>query len=88
MPWEISKAFDNSAAIGKFISKSGEEIQNVNFISILMANSAESNTEEMIYSVDKIIHILAVLYSKIGILYIQALLLVRPVAIDDHLRDI
>jgi len=32
LPWEISKSFDNSAAIGEFISKSElGDIQNVNF---------------------------------------------------------
>lgn len=58
LPWEISKAFDNSAAVGKFIAKSSltENINNINFV--LSKNNEtvqSSNTKEMIHPIDKII---------------------------------
>ncbi|MBK5722611.1 fumarylacetoacetate hydrolase family protein [Dysgonomonas sp. Marseille-P4677] len=57
-PWEISKAFDNSAAIGAFVSKEKyqKDIQNLNFSLKKNAEIVQSgNTSEMIHSVDKII---------------------------------
>lgn len=58
LPWEISKAFDNSAAIGSFISKDKLEksIDNLNFeLSINEKVVQIGHTTEMIHSVDKII---------------------------------
>ena len=58
LPWEISKAFDNSAAVGQFIEKTalGKELDNINFS--LQKNGQlvqAANTSEMIHSIDKII---------------------------------
>lgn len=57
-PWEIAKAFDNSAALGRFISK-GTMAKGMSDISFeLLKNSLavqQGNTSEMIYPVDKII---------------------------------
>lgn len=58
LPWEISKAFDNSAAIGSFAAKDkyGKSLDNLDFqleIDEILVQSA--NTSEMIHSVDKII---------------------------------
>ena len=90
LPWEISKSFDNSAAIGKFISKSEiEEIQNVNFhLDINGKTVQQGNTEEMIYSVDKIIsYISSFCTVKIGdLIYTGTPSGIGPVAIDDHLQ--
>lgn len=58
LPWEISKAFDNSAAIGSFIPKDKLEksIDNLNFeLSINEKVVQTGHTTEMIHSVDKII---------------------------------
>lgn len=58
LPWEISKAFDNSAAVGNFVSKDkyGKAIQNLNFeLDIDNATVQSGNTADMIHSVDKII---------------------------------
>ncbi len=58
LPWEISKAFDNSAAIGSFISKDKLEksIDNLNFeLSINEKVVQIGHTTEMIHSVGKII---------------------------------
>lgn len=58
LPWEISKAFDNSAAVGTFISKDsiGKEIDNIDFSLRIDDKIVQSaNTKEMIHSVDKLI---------------------------------
>ncbi|WP_029904447.1 fumarylacetoacetate hydrolase family protein [Prevotella sp. 10(H)] len=57
-PWEISKAFDNSAATGIFVPKDkyGKDIQSLDFQ--LKKNDFQvqsANTSEMLHSVDKII---------------------------------
>jgi len=58
LPWEISKAFDNSAVIGKFIPKAstGKDMNNISF-ELLKNNKIvqSANTNEMIHSLDKII---------------------------------
>ncbi len=58
LPWEISKAFDNSAAIGEFVSKDkyGKDIDNIDFQLVIGENIVQSgNTSQMIHSIDKII---------------------------------
>ncbi|MDU1891477.1 MAG: fumarylacetoacetate hydrolase family protein [Dysgonomonas sp.] len=58
LPWEISKAFDNSAATGTFLHKDDfrKDIQNLNFSLDIDGNTVQSgNTADMIHSVDKII---------------------------------
>ncbi|MDR1120822.1 MAG: fumarylacetoacetate hydrolase family protein [Dysgonamonadaceae bacterium] len=56
-PWEISKAFDNSAVIGQFIPlQSQEEVNNISFRSCINGNCVQqANTNEMIFKVDDII---------------------------------
>lgn len=57
-PWEISKAFDNSAAIGTFVPKDkyGKSIKELDFSlkkdDVIVQSG---NTSEMLHSVDKII---------------------------------
>lgn len=58
LPWEISKAFDNSAAVGQFVPKDkfGKEITDIDFsLSIDNKVVQSANTSEMIHPVDKII---------------------------------
>lgn len=58
LPWEISKAFDNSAAIGTFVSKEKYEkdIQSLGFeLQIDNTTVQSGNTSDMIHPVDKII---------------------------------
>lgn len=90
LPWEISKSFDNSAAIGKFISKSEiEEIQNVNFhLDINGKTVQQGNTEDMIYSVDKIISYISSFFTvKIGdLIFTGTPSGIGPVIINDHLQ--
>lgn len=57
-PWEISKSFDNSAVIGKFVSleKEGLDINAVPFrLDIDGKTVQQGNTEDMIFKTDEII---------------------------------
>jgi 2-keto-4-pentenoate hydratase/2-oxohepta-3-ene-1,7-dioic acid hydratase in catechol pathway len=57
-PLEISKAFDNSAAVGRFVPKEkyGKSIQELDFALKIDEKVVQSaNTNEMLHSVDKII---------------------------------
>lgn len=90
LPWEISKSFDNSAAIGKFISKSEiEEIQNLKFhLDINGKTVQQGNTQDMIYSVDKIISYISSFFTlKIGdLIFTGTPSGIGPVVINDHLQ--
>lgn len=56
LPWEISKAFDNSAVLGNFISKESFDMNNIDFSLILNdAKVQNGNTSDMIHSVDQIV---------------------------------
>lgn len=57
LPWEISKGFDNSAVVGKFISKENlGDLTDLNFnLNINDRIRQKANTSEMIHSIDKII---------------------------------
>ncbi|MBB4035713.1 2-keto-4-pentenoate hydratase/2-oxohepta-3-ene-1,7-dioic acid hydratase in catechol pathway [Dysgonomonas hofstadii] len=58
LPWEISKAFDNSAAVGIFVSKDhfGKNINELDFHLDIDAKTVQTgNTSDMIHPVDKII---------------------------------
>ncbi len=57
LPWEISKAFDSSAAIGEFISiKNLDELENFTFHLDLNDNTVqEAKVSDMIFSINKII---------------------------------
>ena len=57
LPWEIAKAFDNSAPIGKFIDKSQfEDINNINFnLNINGKIVQQGNTSEMIFDFDTLV---------------------------------
>lgn len=58
LPWEISKGFDNSAALGEFVPKDkfGKDVGSLNFgLSKNGVQVQQGNTNEMIHSLDKII---------------------------------
>ena len=90
LPWEISKSFDNSAAIGEFIPISEiEEIQNLNFhLDINGKTVQQGNTQDMIYSVDKIISFISSFFTvKIGdLIFTGTPSGIGPVDINDHLQ--
>ena len=89
LPWEISKAFDSSAAIGRFISKDEfHDAQNINFhLDINSKTVQHGNTQDMIYSIDKIIAYVSQFFTlKIGdLIFTGTPAGVGPVQIDDRL---
>jgi len=60
-PWELSKSFDGSAAIGKFIAWSAQsDIQNIDmFCSVNGTLRQQGNTRDMLFPVAKIIAFLS-----------------------------
>ena len=89
LPWETSKAFDNSAAIGDFVPKNEfQDVQNINFhLDINSKIVQQGNTNDMIYSIDKIIAYISQFFTlKIGdLIFTGTPAGVGPVHIDDHL---
>ncbi len=61
LPWEISKSFDSSAAIGDFISV--EKFEDINSISFRLEKNGkivqQAKVSQMIYSIDSIISYLS-----------------------------
>ena len=90
LPWELSKAFDNSAVLGSFVPLT--QIGDINHIPFhLVINGKkvqEGNTEDMLFSVDKIIAYVSRFFTlKIGdLIYTGTPAGVGPVKIDDHLQ--
>lgn len=58
LPWEISKGFDNSAALGAFIPKDkfGKAMDDLDFTLLKNGEQVQiGNTKDMIHSIDKIV---------------------------------
>ncbi|MEA3443526.1 MAG: fumarylacetoacetate hydrolase family protein [Bacteroidota bacterium] len=57
LPWEIAKAFDNSAPIGKFLPKSQfSDVNSINFsLEINGTTVQQGNTADMIFKIDELI---------------------------------
>lgn len=68
LPWEKAKAFDNSAPIGRFVNKSTLDLSNINFeITINGQSKQKGNSNQMIFSIDKIINYVSKFVSlKVG----------------------
>lgn len=90
LPWELSKSFDNSAAIGTFIPLA--EAGNVNDLSFRLDLNGktvqEGHTREMLFSVDRIIAYVSRFFTlKIGdLIYTGTPAGVGPVHIGDRLE--
>lgn len=90
LPWEISKAFDNSAVIGTFIPL--EKAGSVNQLSFHLDMNGKTvqqgNTADMLFSVDQIIAYVSRFFTlKIGdLIYTGTPVGVGPVSIGDHLE--
>ena len=89
-PWEISKAFDNSAVIGNFIPKEElGDVQNIHFHLNINGNTVQKgHTSDMIFPVDEIIAWISRFFTlKIGdILFTRTPVGVGKVNIGDHLE--
>ncbi|MBQ4161738.1 MAG: fumarylacetoacetate hydrolase family protein [Parabacteroides sp.] len=90
LPWELSKAFDNSAVLGSFVPLA--EIGDINHIPFHLDINGkkiqDGNTEDMLFSVDQIIAYVSRFFTlKIGdLIYTGTPAGVGPVKIDDHLQ--
>jgi len=89
LPWEIAKAFDNSAPIGKFISKS--ELVDVNAINFSLDINGKivqkGNTADMIFNIDTLIAYVSKFFTlKMGdLIFTGTPAGVGPVVIGDRL---
>ena len=89
LPWEIAKAFDYSAPISKFISKT--ELGDLNHLQLSLKKNGSlvqnGSTADMIFSIDKIIAYVSQYVSfKIGdLIYTGTPAGVGPVKIGDQL---
>ena len=91
LPWEICKAFDNSAALGQFVPLSGlkDGIDNLPFRLNINGKTVQSgNTSQMIFHVDKIIAYISRFFTlKIGdLIYTGTPAGVGVVNINDYLE--
>ena len=88
-PWEISKAFDNSAVVSDFISLSElSDIQDIHFS--LQKNGQikqQGHTKDMLFSVDNLVAYISQFFTlKIGdLIFTGTPAGVSPVAINDRL---
>jgi 2-keto-4-pentenoate hydratase/2-oxohepta-3-ene-1,7-dioic acid hydratase in catechol pathway len=90
LPWEISKAFDGSAPISKFISK--DSFGDLNDIEFWLEKNGDvvqkASSSQMIFSIDKLISYVSKFTTlKIGdLIYTGTPSGVGPVAIGDRLK--
>lgn len=88
LPWEIAKAFDQSAPIGKLINKSTlDNIDNINFL--LKINGEEKqngSTGDMIFSINQIIAYLSkfITLKEGDLIFTGTPSGVGPITIGDH----
>lgn len=89
LPWELSKAFDNAAVVGEFISLS--ETGRIDDLSFHLAINDETvqvgNTKDMLFGVDRLIAYISRFFTlKIGdLIYTGTPSGVGPVKMNDHL---
>jgi len=89
-PWELSKAFDNSAAIGNFLPVTDfEDIQNINFRLDLNGKTVQNgNSSDMIFPINELVSYVSRFFTiKIGdLLFTGTPVGVGKVAIGDRLE--
>lgn len=88
-PWELCKAFDNSAPISQFLPKEDFNLSNLNFsLNINGEMVQKGNTKDMIFSPEKIISFVSRFFTlKTGdLIFTGTPVGVGPVKIGDHLE--
>lgn len=89
-PWEISKAFDNAAVIGDFMSVTEiKDVQNIDFrLDVNGKTVQKGNSKDMIFSIDEFIAYASRFFTfKIGdILFTGTPSGVGPVKVGDRLE--
>jgi acylpyruvate hydrolase len=89
LPWEKAKAFDNSAPVGKFISKEKLEESNISFsLKVNGDTRQQGNSKDLLFSFDTIISYVSTFVSlKTGdLIFTGTPSGVGPVKIGDHLE--
>jgi 2-keto-4-pentenoate hydratase/2-oxohepta-3-ene-1,7-dioic acid hydratase in catechol pathway len=90
LPWEKAKAFDQSAPVGRFVSKTQlPSVNNLNFHLNLNGNMVQKgNTSDMLFSFDKLISFVSQFITlKVGdLVYTGTPAGVGPVKIGDRLE--
>ena len=88
LPWEIAKAFDQSAPVGKFLPvEKFEDVNNINFsLKINGELRQQGNSKNMIFSIDKIIaYVSQFITLRTGdLIFTGTPEGVGPTKIDDH----
>jgi len=88
-PWEISKAFDGSAPLGKFLKKSKlPDTRSINFqLDVNSKTVQKGNTRDLIFPFDRLIaYISSFVTLKIGdLIFTGTPAGVGPVKVGDHL---
>ncbi|MBQ9285294.1 MAG: fumarylacetoacetate hydrolase family protein [Bacteroidaceae bacterium] len=90
LPWELSKGFDGSAAVGRFVKKEelGRDIQDLHFRLDLNGHTVQrGHTADMLYTVDELISFISRFFTlKTGdLLFTGTPVGVGPVHENDHL---
>ena len=90
LPWELSKGFDGSAAIGEWVEKEKFlDVQALRFhLDINGKTVQEGSTNDMLYKIDELISYISRWFTlKTGdLLYTGTPAGVGPVSVDDHLE--
>ena len=89
LPWELSKAFDGSAPLGKFVPVSAfKDIGNIDFrLDINDKTVQQSNTSDMIFGIDEIVSFVSRFFTlKTGdLIFTGTPSGVGPLGRNDHL---
>ena len=89
LPWELAKAFDNSAPVSRFIPKENfKDLYNINFsLEVNGKTVQQGNTKDLLFSFERIISFVSMYITlKTGdLIFTGTPSGVGKIAIDDHL---
>jgi 2-keto-4-pentenoate hydratase/2-oxohepta-3-ene-1,7-dioic acid hydratase in catechol pathway len=91
LPWELAKAFDQSAVLGSFVPLGNRNIQDLHFTLLKNGQPVQNgHTADMLFPVDEIIAFVSKYFTlKIGdLIYTGTPAGVGPVAIGDRLTGL
>lgn len=89
LPWEIAKAFDNSAPLGGFVNKQDLDLNNINFSLTINGQTKQvGNSKDLIFNFNQVIaYVSQFVTLKVGdLIYTGTPEGVGPVAIGDKLE--
>ena len=90
LPWELAKAFDNSAPVSNFVSKSNyADLYDLNFnLHVNGTTRQQGNTKDLLFSFEKIIAFVSgyITLKKGDLIFTGTPAGVSKVAIGDHLE--